>query len=281
VDERGAVVGRGAAGGANPNSNGLAVAAGNVAAAVAAALDGRACAGVVLGMAGSSKLLAEPTAMERYATALAGVGAPRPQVVSDAEVAFASGAAEADGVVLIAGTGSIAMRITGHRRAAVAGGYGWLLGDEGSAFWLGREAVRAALAALLSGEVTGPLVRAVLDDLGASAFGELITVVNNRPPIALARLAPLVSAHAGDPVADDIAERAATGLAGLARQVWRGGPVVLAGSVAAPGTPVGARLRRLLDGFDVRTADNGVLGAARLAAVAAFGERVGRAVTRA
>ncbi|MFC7612674.1 N-acetylglucosamine kinase [Actinokineospora soli] len=238
VSPDGAVVGRGAAGGANPNSNGLAAAASNVAAAVGAALAGRACGCVVLGMAGSSKLLADPAALAEFTSALASVGAPAPVVLSDAEVAFASGAVEADGTVLIAGTGSIAMRIAAHRRAETAGGYGWLLGDEGSAFWLGREAVRAVLDALLRGADLGPFRSAVLAEAGASAFGELITVVNTRPPIDLARFAPLVSAHASeDPAAQDIVERAAQALAALAAQVHHGGPVVIAGSVAAPTRP--------------------------------------------
>ncbi|WP_258905672.1 N-acetylglucosamine kinase [Actinokineospora sp. UTMC 2448] len=271
VDAAGTIVGRGAAGGANPNSNGVDAAAANMAAAVGAALGGRPCAGCLIGMAGSSKLYADPTVFARFAAALADVGAAEPPVVvSDAEVAFASGATEADGTVLIAGTGSIAMRIAGHRRAATAGGYGWLLGDEGSAFWLGREAVRAALDGLQREAPSGPFVSAVLAEAGANAFGELITVVNAAPPIALARFAPLVSAHAGDPVAADIIERAALGLAGLATRVRRTGPVVIAGSVAAPDTPVGVRVRELLSHLDVRTAADGVLGAARLAVITAF-----------
>ncbi len=66
-----------------------------------------------------------------------------PRVLSDAETAFASATAEPDGTVLVAGTGSIAGRIRDRRMTTTTGGYGWLLGDEGSAFWLGRQAVRA------------------------------------------------------------------------------------------------------------------------------------------
>ncbi|MGW5050447.1 N-acetylglucosamine kinase [Actinokineospora sp. NPDC004072] len=272
VDAGGAVVGRGSAGGANPNSNGLAAAAANIAAAVGAALAGRPCAGCLVGMAGSSKLHADPAAFELVSAALAEVGVPGPPVVvSDAEVAFASGAVEAEGTVLIAGTGSIAMRISGHRRSATAGGYGWLLGDEGSAFWLGREAVRAALAAVQRDRQPGPFAAAVLAEAGVGGFGELITAVNAAPPIALARYAPLVSAHAADPVAAGIVERAAAALAELVAQVRVTGPVVVAGSVAGPATPVGVRLRELLAGVDVRTAADGVVGAARLAALSAFG----------
>lgn len=67
--------------------------------------------------------------------------------------------------MVIAGTGSVAARIEDHRLVASAGGHGWLLGDEGSAFWLGREAVRATLHALDRGRTDGDLVTAVLDEL--------------------------------------------------------------------------------------------------------------------
>ncbi len=67
----------------------------------------------------------------------------------DTEVALAAApGAPTDGLVLIAGTGAIASRIAGRRRAGVVDGHGWLLGDQGSGFWLGSQAVRLALEAL-------------------------------------------------------------------------------------------------------------------------------------
>jgi glucosamine kinase len=65
---------------------------------------------------------------------------------SDIEAAFASApGTPADGLALVAGTGAVAMRITDRHCTATVDGDGWLLGDDGSGFWLGREAVRAAL----------------------------------------------------------------------------------------------------------------------------------------
>ena len=75
-----------------------------------------------------------------------------------------------------------------------AGGHGWLLGDEGSGFWLGREAVRAALRAL---DAAAPAARRVGAQRrrGHRLTGRgLIQAVNSRPPIRLAELAPLVTA---------------------------------------------------------------------------------------
>ncbi|MEU6347712.1 BadF/BadG/BcrA/BcrD ATPase family protein [Streptomyces sp. NPDC047072] len=65
---------------------------------------------------------------------------------SDIEAAFAGGpGAPAEGLALVAGTGAVAMRIAGRRATTTVDGDGWLLGDEGSGFWIGRSAVRAAL----------------------------------------------------------------------------------------------------------------------------------------
>ncbi|MDQ1031614.1 glucosamine kinase [Streptomyces umbrinus] len=75
-----------------------------------------------------------------------GIAADSVGVSSDIEAAFASApGAPADGLALVAGTGVVAMRIRGRRCAVTVGGDGWLLGDDGGGFWIGRSAVRAAL----------------------------------------------------------------------------------------------------------------------------------------
>ncbi|MGA5356266.1 N-acetylglucosamine kinase [Streptomyces purpurascens] len=75
-----------------------------------------------------------------------GIDAGPPLIGSDIEAAFASApGAPADGLALVAGTGAVAMRITDRRGTATVDGDGWLLGDDGSGFWIGRAAVRAAL----------------------------------------------------------------------------------------------------------------------------------------
>jgi N-acetylglucosamine kinase-like BadF-type ATPase len=75
-----------------------------------------------------------------------GIDAGPPVIGSDIEAAFASApGAPADGLALVAGTGAVALRITGRRGVATVDGDGWLLGDDGSGFWIGRAAVRAAL----------------------------------------------------------------------------------------------------------------------------------------
>jgi glucosamine kinase len=80
--------------------------------------------------------------------ALRGLGIPPGPVgiCSDIEAAFAAApGTPADGLALVAGTGAVAMRITDRHGTATVDGDGWLLGDDGSGFWIGRAAVRAAL----------------------------------------------------------------------------------------------------------------------------------------
>ncbi|AIJ26548.1 N-acetylglucosamine kinase [Amycolatopsis methanolica] len=279
----GTVLGAGRAGGANPNSHPPAEAAANLAAAIRAAtgVPGRASA-CVIGMAGTAKLT-DPAVAALFERTWSDLGLDRVVVLTDAEVAFAAATDAPDGTVLIAGTGSIAGRIRKRRMVATEGGYGWLLGDEGSGFWLGREAVRATLAALGRDGDLGPLATAVLAEAGVDAtdrkyaWRRLITVANAEPPVRLARFAPLVAVD--DPAAADIVERAADLLVATAlatREPGEDTPVVLVGSVLGDGTRVGERVRAKLAGLEVRTSSDGVLGAAWLAAVEAFGEAAAR-----
>ncbi|MGW5724337.1 N-acetylglucosamine kinase [Amycolatopsis sp. NPDC003865] len=298
VDAAGAVLGTGRGDGANPNSHAPEVAAGRIADAITAALgsrdpgDVRAC---VVGMAGVSKL-SDVRVAAVFDAAWARIGLTNVRVCADAEVAYASATSAPDGTVLVAGTGSIAGRIRKRRLAGTAGGYGWLLGDEGSAFWLGREAVRSTLEALGRGLPLDGLPSAVLaaalgpsgldvrtdtDRLAASRA--LITAANAEAPVRLARFAPLVSAahDAGEPAARGIVTRAAELLVAnalAAREPGESTPVVLVGSVLTGQSPIGDLVRRGLSGLEVLTSSDGVLGAAWLAAVDAFGEGVVRPV---
>jgi glucosamine kinase len=286
----GVVVGRGSAEGANPNSHPPVEAASRVASAVSAAVpDGASVAACLLGMAGESKM-SDPAIVAVFESALRSVGVTcRIDVVSDAEVAFASATSSPEGTVIIGGTGSVAARIAGHRKTSWYGGWGWLLGDEGSAYWIGRQAVRSTLRLLQGVGDAGPLALAVL----AEAFGDpstaladlawrrkavsrLITAANAEAPVRLARYASLVSTHAAeDPLAADIVAEAAELLADHAHATRTPGettPIVLAGSVIGPASPVGLALRsRLSEEAEVLFAPDGAAGAAWLAALLAWG----------
>lgn len=290
LDLDGTRLGAGMAGGANPNSHPPETAATHVRQALTAALEGLDPAKVesgVLGMAGSSKLLSDPAVAALFEAAWAGAGLRCPmRVITDCEAAFATGSASPDGTVLVAGTGSIAARIEHHELVSTAGGYGWLLGDEGSAFWLGREAVRATLVALERDEpddlTTAVLARADVPDVPRrDQWRRLITVANNAAPIALATYAPLVTAHATAPSADRIitaAVRTLADLAEAARPADDRSPIVLMGSLVHA-QPLGSRLKLELTtrtSAPVTVATEGAAGAAWLAAVKVLGDSAPR-----
>src|SRR5439155_26556427 len=137
----------------------------------------------------------------------------RTLVVNDALVALVAGAGAGAGVVIVAGTGSIAYGHDGSGHAARAGGWGYLLGDEGSGFWIGR---RALAAVVRQADGRGPVTQLtglILDRMGITRPGDLIheTYYRDLKRQAIAALAPLVQqAHAaGDAVADHILQRAA------------------------------------------------------------------------
>lgn len=291
VGPDGTVLRRGRSGGGNPNSHPTDLAAKRVAEAVRESLVGvaapRAC---VLGIAGESRFT-DPVVLATFENALrhAGVGCAI-TIVSDAEVAFASATAEPDGTVVIGGTGAVAARIVDHRKTTWVDGWGWLLGDEGSAYWIGREAVRLTLRGLQAGQTPGPLASAVLaatlpdqSTVDFKTISHLITSVNAEPPINLARFATTVSDLADtDERAADIVTRAAEHLAThaqTARAPDERTPVVLTGSVIGPDSPVGAALRATLAArteAPVLFAPDGALGAAWLAALTVAGPHAPR-----
>jgi glucosamine kinase len=220
ADTDGRRIGFGSAGGGNPISRGLDATTNSLGTALAIALDGIAANRVeyaVLGLAGVKAYGASVNAGVETVWREAGLSCPH-ALRPDAEVAYAAGTSEPDGAVLIAGTGAVAGLVRDNEVVGSVDGHGWLLGDRGSGFWLGREAVLAALAA---GEHYGPdtsLRAAVAGAMGldpsSATSPQIARVVYQRQPVALAELAPLVTsaADAGDAVALDIIDRAATSL---------------------------------------------------------------------
>ena len=281
--------GRGITGGGNPTTDpaGAAAAFGDALRAALVGVDPALVRASVIGVAGGSALRT-PTVGTHFGRVWAGAGLTcEPGYIPDLEVAFAGGTPAPDGSVLVAGTGAAAGSLIGNRLTRTADGHGWLLGDDGSGFWLGREAVRATLRTLDAGESPGPLVASVLRELAADGtVGELpagrpgtdrvIQAVNSRPGVRLSALAPLVTDayRLGDPQAQSIVKRAAAALQatlGLIRDPAESTPIVLAGSLAGDASPVGVELRTLLAARfagEVLPARTGVGGAAWLALAA-------------
>lgn len=144
----GAVAGYGTAPGANRNSGGDT--AGSLRTALRQALDDLDPALVINGVFGiaGAGAAGRPAAVRAANEAWTSCGIPgAPTVVTDIAVAFAAGTTAPAGIVVFAGTGAGAAAINDGSIVRRADGYGWLVGDEGSAVWIGKEAVRAALAA--------------------------------------------------------------------------------------------------------------------------------------
>jgi N-acetylglucosamine kinase-like BadF-type ATPase len=285
-DLDGTRVGAGLAGGGNPTTHGPAAAVVELRAALTAALTGVDPARVraaVVGLAGGGKLAADPQARTAFDGAWRAAGLDCPyRLVGDALVGYVSATAAPDGSVLVAGTGAIAAAVRDRALDRIVDGHGWLLGDDGSGFWLGRRAARAALAVLEGRAPDGPLARAVrrrllgTEEIASPARGtasDLVQAVNAGPPVALAELAPLVlRAYGADPVARDAVRDAAEHLADSLAGVHRAGlPVVLAGGLLATQTPLAAVLRtRIAQRWPTTAAlpaGDGAAGAAWLAAL--------------
>ncbi|MGH3736283.1 MAG: N-acetylglucosamine kinase, partial [Micromonosporaceae bacterium] len=198
ADSHGRRLGSGTAAGGNPTSHDETAAFAAIGAAIRDALAGTApsrVAAAVIGMAGGGRL---PEVREKFDAMWYGTGLRCDyHVVGDAVVAFAAGTPEPDGTLLLAGTGAIAAQLHQHSLDRVADGRGWLLGDLGSGFWLGREAVRALLDHLDGWTAPSELIRLVHQELlgaappaPARAAGDaVVNAVRREPPVALARLA--------------------------------------------------------------------------------------------
>ena len=146
-------------------------------------------------------------------------------VVNDALVALVAGAGDSPGIVIVAGTGSIVYGRNANFEAARAGGWGHIIGDEGSGYWIGREALAAIMRSVDGRGPATRLVDDVLAHFNIDDTSELPRIVYDRkwPRASVAALGPIVlgASQRGDAVATRILERAAEEL------------VLAAGSVAA------------------------------------------------
>ena len=142
------------------------------------------------------------------------------------------------GVVLIAGTGSIAYGRNEEGEEDRAGGWGYLIGDEGSAVWCGLEALRAISHAVDGRGAPTRMTALLLQQLGVGEFSDVLPQLYGRPhpaPAIGAATRALASASAeGDAMANAILQRGANALARAATVValtlgLPAGPVYLAG----------------------------------------------------
>ena len=197
------------------------------------------------------------------AEALAALIAPhvpgaRITVVHDSRLLLAAGGAST-GVAVIGGTGSAAWGRNGLGEEARAGGWGYLLGDEGSGYWLGREAVRHSLRRMNQGLEPDELTTALLASCGVDDPNKLIALFHSpdtgrRYWADKARLV-VDAADAGHTASQELVDQAGRDLAGLAEQTVRqlgiDGPVIL-------GSGLGMNVPRLQESFRSALAAAGI-----------------------
>lgn len=189
---------------------------GAILAAADAVMDGhchpdQVCA--VLGLAGANF----PEAAARIAQ---GLPFARVQVVQDVQIAVAGALADDDGILAAMGTGSVfAARRGGALR--VIGGWGLVLGDEGSGAWIGRALMARALRGLDGFVPLTPLLQRLLDDNGGGAG--LAAFAQSARPADFAAVAPLVT-DSDDPAAIAVLGAATAEVAAAISLLQQGGP---------------------------------------------------------
>jgi N-acetylglucosamine kinase-like BadF-type ATPase len=194
------------------------------------------------------------------------------QVIGDARAALEDAFGGAAGVLLIAGTGSAAWAHGPSGNDVRAGGWGQLLGDEGSGYAIGSAALRMTARAADGRSPATALSQRVLEAAGVEAAEELIGWVAAASKARVAALAPIVidAANEGDANAAAIVDTAAHELAQQVAAVlarsgpWTGRvPVAFAGGLISPGGPLRERAWQAVQQlpFDLELAEERVQAA--------------------
>jgi N-acetylglucosamine kinase-like BadF-type ATPase len=225
LDAKGAVIGEGRGGPANPLRCGYDVALSSLreaaeGAIAAARIRSPSITGVCAGIAGAGRRSVVRRIMvflaQEFPTALA-------QVVPDYEIALEAAADSGPGVVLIAGTGSVAYGRNAAGETARAGGHGAWIGDEGSAFEIGRRGV-SAVARARDGDAPATLLSDMIPAaLDCPDWDELMARIMKNPDDVFPKLFQVVAiaANSEDSAAKEILFSSASGLSNLAQIVIR------------------------------------------------------------
>jgi glucosamine kinase len=223
LDADGRIAGQGQAGASNPLRVGYDAASAALQMAAAGAIStakrsAHEVRGVCAGLAGAGRA----NVAEEMRLRLARIWSKAAiQVTTDADAALEAAVGNGPGVVLIAGTGSIALGRNSNGELSRAGGYGVWVGDLGSAHDIGRSAVAAACRARdFSGSAT-TLGELVMFATKCRDWDDLIEKIAAGPAAVFTRLVPAVmqAAEEGDAAAREILMHAALDLANLALAV--------------------------------------------------------------
>lgn len=194
-------------------------------------------------VAGLTGMHAGTVALERYTqiiTEVLGLEPSRILIGDDMHIAYAGAFRPDEGVLVYAGTGSIAYYRTASGDVLRTGGYGYLIDDAGGGYSLGREALKVLLRHYdaLGAPPETPLARALYAKLGSRDWDAMMPVVYEGGRTFVASLAPAVAAaaEAGDEAAQAVLKTGGVELARLVTDLFRrlGGPrpVAFAGGIA-------------------------------------------------
>jgi glucosamine kinase len=152
------------------------------------------------------------------------------EVVGDMQIALQAAFGAGSGVIVIAGTGSIAYGRNALGRTVRAGGWGFAISDEGSAHWIGRAAVSAALH-LVDEEIADdksveeseppPLLSNLKTAWKINSLAEFVNTANSNPDFAALFPTIVATAEAGDELAQSVLTQAGRELARIAGLVVR------------------------------------------------------------
>ncbi len=186
---------------------------------------------------------------QALAAAALGLAPERVVVTGDERTALRGAFAGGPGIVVISGTGTIAVGRDGRGREHRCAGWGWLLDGAGSAMDIGRDGLALSLQ-MADGRLPETPLRRTLwkaldldpDDPGSPQRLKALVVADGFGPAGFARLAPVLDrlAAAGDPQAVAVMERNAEALAAMAAGVARGLDLV-----GPPVCPMGGALNHL------------------------------------
>ena len=153
-----------------------------------------------------------------------GISIKRERGIGEGDMGMFAGGKSGDAVVALSGTGSDIYYVKDNKSVSAVGGWGALVADEGSGYWIGREAL---IAAIHDYEMRGPqtmLTKMICDRLYPNDFGKSIYSVyeSSSPARSVAAMSRIVgeAARAGDAVAVDIITRAAKLLAEQTRTLY-------------------------------------------------------------
>lgn len=221
VGDENAVLSSATAGGSNIIRSGQAQARESLHQAIrkactAGKVDPRSVAGTCIGVAGAARREVSDTIRRLISEVVSG----EIEVVGDMVIALDAGFDDGPGVIVLAGTGSIAYGRNREGTTARAGGWGFAISDEGSGHWIGRAAVAAAMRAQDTKQ-SSDLLSAILNAWKITTIDDLVRKANASPPPDFSGLLPTVlsTAEAGDELAHSVLAQSGRELARLAKMV--------------------------------------------------------------